>query len=90
MSPLLQGISSQLLEPFIANYLAKVPDQALPAMAHSIVDNAIKNSELTLLDGNVTFQADDLKELKKLLDYNLPVSDSEHYEVKTDEDEIKK
>ena len=55
---------------------------ALPQMAHSIVDKAIANGGLTLFDGNVSFTEQDMKDLKKLLDYNLPLKEEEHYTVR--------
>ena len=38
---------------------------------------------MNLFEGNLSFDAEDLRQLKKLLDYNLPVSEASGYEVKT-------
>ena len=46
------------------------------------IKKAIENKEFSLFEGNVVFEEEDLKELKKLLQHNLPVTDIERYEVK--------
>ena len=84
ISPLLGNVSSKMLEPLIANYLKGVPDAMIPQLAHSIVDNAIANEGLTLFEGNIEIELEDLKELKKLLKYNLPIVPTDDYEVKTE------
>ena len=59
-----------------------LPDNAVPQVAHTFVDNAIKNGGLILFDGNVVFEVEDLKELKGYLNWNLPLDKSSVYEVK--------
>lgn len=81
IAPLLGGVSAQLIEPFIGNYLQGVPDDAIPQLAHTMVENAIKNNGISLFEGNIIFERDDLEELKKLLMYNLPVEQTKRYEV---------
>jgi hypothetical protein len=61
-----------------------VDDATLPAMAHGIVDKAIENGELSLAEGFLTFEENDLKRLKRLLELNLPLEQSECYTVKTE------
>ena len=85
LSPLVQGLSSSIVEPLLARYLQGVPDDALPQMAHTIVDDAIKNGGLTLLEGAVELEVEDLEELKKLLRYNMPIAEYKGYEVITEE-----
>jgi hypothetical protein len=87
LSPLLSNAVNSLVEPLIASYLQGVPDEAIPNMAHSIVDEAIKQGELSLFEGNVIFEKEDLEELKNYLDYNLPLTASSQYVVKTGEEE---
>jgi hypothetical protein len=87
LSPLLGNAVNSLVEPLIASYLQGVPDEAIPNMAHSIVDEAIKQGELSLFEGNVIFEKEDLEELKNYLDYNLPLAASSQYVVKTGEEE---
>lgn len=83
LAPLMGGISSAMIEPMIISQLRNIPDESLPQMAHSIIDEAIKAGQLSLFEGNVVFEVEDLKELKKLLEYNLPLGPAETYEVVT-------
>lgn len=83
ISPLVQGLSSSIVEPMLVKYLQGVPDDALPQLAHNVVNNAIKNGGLKLFDGAVEFEVEDLEELRTLLRYNLPVSEHESYQVVT-------
>jgi hypothetical protein len=53
-------------------------------MAHAIVDKAIAQGHLTLFEGNIIFNEADLKQLKRLLELNLPVGMEETYTVKED------
>lgn len=83
LSPMIEPITGSMVQPVLGQYLSKIPDEAIPAMAHSIVDKAIANGELSIFEGRLTFEKSDLEELKKLLDYNLPLNQSEGYKVKT-------
>lgn len=85
LSPIMGGLSSKIVEPMLANYLKNIPDNAIPAMAHTIVENAIKEGGLSLMEGNVIFEKEDLEELQKLLRYNLPIPETKNYEVKDSE-----
>ena len=82
LAPFMQSLTGTMLEPLIVSYLSKVPDEALPEMAHTLVDQAIANGGITLFDGNVSFDKSDMEELKRLLEFNLPIQRKEHYEVK--------
>ena len=66
LSPFIQSITGPMVEPLLDSYLSKIPDSAIPQMAHAIVDKAIENNGLTLFDGNVTFERSDLEQLKRL------------------------
>lgn len=81
ITPIIQGAAYNLITPFILPRMDKVPDEYIPQMAHGIVDSAIQNGGLSLFGGNVTFDLDDMKELKKYLDYNLPYTPKEQYQV---------
>ena len=72
LSPLMETITWNALAPFVAKYLSVFDDATLPAMAHNIVDDAIKRGDLSLLEGKVVFEKADLEELKRLLTLNLP------------------
>jgi hypothetical protein len=79
---LLEGVSGALVMPMLNNYLSQLDDASIPQMAHSIVDKAIAQGRLTLFEGNVEFDEADLRQLKRLLDLNLPVINEEIYQVK--------
>lgn len=81
IAPLIGGISSRVIEPFISNYLQGVPDEAIPVVAHTIVENALKQGSISLLEDNVVFEREDLEELQRLLRYNLPIVEGKSYEV---------
>lgn len=80
--PFVSYISDNTVTKAINGFLSKVPDSILPDMAHSIVDDAIKKGGFTV--GNIIFDSKDLQELKKLMDYNLPIEDSQDYTVITE------
>lgn len=84
ISPLLNNVSGALVQPLLQRYISSVPDEQLPKMAHSIVDEAIKQGSLSLMEGRVVFEKEDLEELKQLLNYNLPLSQEDEYEVITE------
>ena len=86
ISPLLDGLSSSLVEPMLARYLQGIPDEAIPELAHKVVEDAIRNGGLSLFEGKVEFETDDLEELRTLLRYNLPVPEKTgSYEGLTEE-----
>ena len=86
ISPLLDGLSSSLVEPMLARYLQGIPDEAIPELAHKVVEDAIRNGGLSLFEGKGEFETDDLEELRTLLRYNLPVPEKTgSYEVLTEE-----
>lgn len=87
IAPLLGGMSEVIVAPMIERYLQSLPDNSIPKVAHTFVDNAIKNGGLDLFDGNVVFEVEDLKELKSYLNWNLPIDKSSVYEVKEGDDD---
>lgn len=84
LSPLMSNVTSIVIEPIIARYLEGIPDESIPRVAHAIVDNAIAKGGISILEGKVTFDQNDLEELKRFLDYNLPLRDCQSYEVKVE------
>lgn len=79
------GISAPLIEPFLNKALANVPDDMIPVLAHSFVENAIKNGSMVVFEGNIELELEDLQELQKLLRYNLPINPMDNYQVITEE-----
>ncbi len=85
LSPYMTGIASGLVAPLLNQYLSNVPDDAVPAVAHNVVDTALANGKMSLLDGNIAFDSQDLQRLKRLLNANLPKQIINTYQVKEDE-----
>ena len=83
LSPLMESLTGNMMTPFISKYLSTFDDATLPAMAHNIVDDAIKNGGLTLFEGKVVFEKSDLEELKRLLTLNLPYDKNEDIIINT-------
>lgn len=81
IAPLIEGAAYDIISPFIINKLQNVPDELIPQYAHSIVDAAIANNGLSLLDSKFTFEKTDVEELKRYLDVNLPYQKKDRYNV---------
>lgn len=85
LSPFVGSVVTAVAAPMLSQYLSNVPDEAIPAMAHGIVDKAIANGELSILEGNVRFDKDDLLKLKRLLNANLRPQVNEPINLQEDE-----
>ena len=86
LSSLMSSTTAALIVPVIERYLQDIPDSSLPSIAHSPVDAALINGSLSLFEGNVVFEKEDLDELKNYLNWNLPLGEPPVYEVKTSGD----
>lgn len=71
-----------VIRPFLERFIARMPDDMIPELAHGYVDEAIKQGKISILDEHFTFEREDLVELKKYLDCNLPYQKKEEYVVK--------
>lgn len=89
LAPIIEPITNSIVQPMLNRYLSNVPDEAIPAMAHNIIDKAISDGKLELMEGKVIFDKEDLQDLKNLLDYNLPLKNNEEYKVITSPQEVK-
>lgn len=85
IAPFIGGVASAVAQPLLNQYLSGVPDDAIPAMAHSVVDTALKKGELSLLEGSIVFDKEDLNGLKRLLNANLPSPKVKPIKLKEDE-----
>lgn len=81
---MLDGLSAALVEPFVLSLLGNLNDASIPQMAHSIADATIQAGGLTSFEDNIIFDLDNLHELKTLLNYNLPVKQTEVYKIITE------
>lgn len=81
LQPLMKPIINAVVEPMLVTQFSKIPDQAIPQMARTIVEEVRKNGSLSLLDGLVVLEAQDLDELQNLVEKNLPCDSVEHYNI---------
>ena len=82
IEPLIQPIVNSLITPMLARYFGQIPEESIPQMAHDIVEKMRGNGPVSVLEGMVTFDEDDITELSDLLDKNLPVGQTPGYQVK--------
>ena len=82
IEPLIQPIVNSLITPMLARYFGQIPEESIPQMAHDIVEKMRDNGPVSVLEGMVTFDEEDITELSDLLDKNLPVGQEPGYQVK--------
>lgn len=82
MEPMIQPIVNALVTPMLCKYFGNILDESIPQMAHDVVDQLRFKGSLSILEGMITFDEDDLDELADLLQKNLPVESSTGYQVK--------
>lgn len=82
IEPLIQPVINSLITPLLSRYFGQIPEESIPQMAHDIVEKVRYNGPLSILEGVVTFEEEDLDELAELLQKNLPVESVDHYQVK--------
>ena len=82
IEPLIQPIVNSLITPILARYFGQIPEESIPQMAHDIVEKMRNNGPVSVLEGMVTFDEEDITELSDLLDKNLPVGQTPGYQVK--------
>lgn len=83
LAPIIEPITNSIVQPMLNKYLSNIPDEAIPTMAHGVIDKAIADGQLELMEGKLVFEKEDLQELKNLLNYNLPLSEMTEYKVVT-------
>ncbi len=83
IAPIIQGAAYDLIAPIFEGKMQGLNDAYIPQMAHGIVDSALEKGNLDLVGGYISFDKADLQDLKKYLDYNLPYTPKEHYQVIT-------
>ena len=82
IEPLIQPIVNSLITPMLARCFGQIPEESIPQMAHDIVEKMRGNGPVSVLEGMVTFDEEDITELSDLLDKNLPVGQTPGYQVK--------
>lgn len=73
---------TKVIRPYLERIVSKMPDELIPEIAHGYVNSAIEAGSLSILDNYFNFDRNDLVELKKYLDCNLPYHKPEEYVVK--------
>lgn len=82
LQPFVCAAMDSIVEPILESYFGKLPDVSLPRLAHNIVDTAMLQTSYTIMEGLITFYQEDMRELKCLLEKNMPlVDDEESYEL---------
>jgi hypothetical protein len=82
IEPLIQPVVNSLVTPMLTKYFGQMPEESIPQLAHDIVDKVRYNGPLSILEGLITFDEEDLDELADLLQKNLPVEKVDGYQVK--------
>lgn len=82
IEPLILPVVNSLVTPMLTKYFGQMPEESIPQLAHDIVDKVRYNGPLSILEGLITFDEEDLDELADLLQKNLPVEQVEGYQVK--------
>lgn len=82
IEPLIQPVVNSLVTPMLTKYFGQMPEESIPQLAHDIVNKVRYNGPLSILEGLITFDEEDLDELADLLQKNLPVEQLEGYQVK--------
>lgn len=83
LSFVIDGASERTIVPMLTKAFSGVPDDMIPVLAHGIVDSAIKQGELKMMDGTLKISKEDLTELKNYLNWNLPLNQEEEYKLIT-------
>lgn len=84
ISPLMESVTGNVIAPIIERYVSGMDDASIPKVAHAIINDALKNGELSLFEGKVVFERKDLEQLKRLLDLNLPYDPNDDVIIKTE------
>jgi len=82
VEPMIQPVVNALVTPMLSKYFAGIPEESIPQMAHDVVDKLRYHGPLSILEGMITFDEEDLDELADLLQKNLPVENAQGYQVK--------
>lgn len=82
IEPLIAGTASTILQPLLSGMLSTLPEESVSGIARGVVGKAVERGELSLFEGKITFDSNDLQRLKHLMDVNLPITTCDTYEVK--------
>lgn len=81
LMPIMAPVINNLLQPYLERQLAQLPDESIPALARDVLAEAEKKGSMSIMDGFLTLEAQDIQELRQLVEKNLPMADRQSYEV---------
>lgn len=81
LMPIMAPVINNLLQPYLERQLAQLPDESIPALARDVLAEAEKKGSMSILDGFLTLEAQDIQELRQLVEKNLPMAEGQGYEV---------
>lgn len=81
LMPIMAPVINNLLQPYLEKQLAQLPDESIPALARDVLAEAEKKGSMSIMDGFLTLEAQDIQELLQLVEKNLPMADRQGYEV---------
>lgn len=79
--PIMAPVINNLLQPYLERQLAQLPDESIPALARDVLAEAEKKGSMSIMDGFLTLEAQDIQELRQLVEKNLPMAERQGYEV---------
>ena len=81
LMPIIAPVINNLLQPYLERQLAQLPDESIPALARDVLAEAEKKGSMSIMDGFLTLEAQDIQELRQLVEKNLPMAEGQGYEV---------
>lgn len=81
LMPIMAPVINNLLQPYLEKQLAQLPDESIPALARDVLAEAEKKGSMSIMDGFLTLEVQDIQELRQLVEKNLPMADRQGYEV---------
>lgn len=81
LMPIMAPVINNLMQPYLEKQLAQLPDESIPALARDVLAEAEKKGSMSIMDGFLTLEAQDIQELRQLVEKNLPMAEGQGYEV---------
>ena len=81
LMPIMAPVINNLLQPYLERQLAQLPDESIPALARDVLAEAERKGSMSIMDGFLTLEAQDIQELRQLVEKNLPMAEGQGYEV---------
>lgn len=80
--PLLNGMSEATVTGLLAPYISRIPDTAIPHLAHELARRSSGTEPVQILGGTITIDREELEELKRLIELNFPAETQEKIEIR--------